>query len=159
MYWSENLSKLRLVGPHAERMRNPDEAWPLLTVDAYSARAPLTPRSELEASAVPVLGHHVLLHKRRCRQRVLEGQISAPWCHGCASSLGNKSPEMPKFRLANHKWLGRLAKVQLKVLSQTYLGHRLLLSLARAVARKVVFRPEGSRSGRTCLARCLSPEA
>ena len=53
------------------------------------------------------------------------------------------------FALANHNWLGRLTKVQLKLFSQTYLGHRLLLSLARAVTRKVVHRPEGSHSGRT----------
>ena len=57
---------------------------------------------------------------------------------------------MPQFVLANHNWLGRL-NVQLKLLLQKYLGHWLLLSLARAVARNVVFRPEGSHSGRTCL--------
>ena len=130
MYWSENLLRLHLVGPHAEWMCNPDRAWPLLAVDAYSARAPLIPRSELEASAVFVLEHLVLLHKRRCGQCALEGKIPAPWCHDCASSLGKKSPEMPRFALANHNWLGRLTKVQLKLLSQTYMGHRLLLTLA-----------------------------
>ena len=56
---------------------------------------------------------------------------------------------MPAFALANHNWLGRLTKVQLKLLSQEYLGHRLLLSLARAVTSKVVYRKEGSTSGRS----------
>ena len=41
--------------------------------------------------------------------------------HECAFSLGKKSPEMPMFALANHNWLGRLTKVQLNLLSKTYL--------------------------------------
>ena len=58
-------------------------------------------------------------------------------------------PEMPHFALANHNWLGRLTKLQQKLLLQEYLGHRLLLSLARAITSKVIFRPEGTDSGRS----------
>ena len=55
---------------------------------------------------------------------------------------------MPKLALANHNWLGRLTKLQLKLFSPEYLGHRLLLSLARAVTSKVIVRPEGVKTGR-----------
>ena len=72
-----------------------------------------------------------------------------PWCQECSSYLGMKPPRMPPCAIANHNWLGRLTKVQLKLLSQNYLGHRLLLSLARAVTSKVIYRPEESTTGRS----------
>ena len=56
---------------------------------------------------------------------------------------------MPPCALANLNWLGRLTKVQLKLLRPEYLGHRLLLSLARAITTKVIFRPDGHHAGRT----------
>ena len=148
LHWSEDLSWRHIVGPHADWLARPEEAWQLLSVENYSARAPLIPLPELEASAVMLAGRLVLLHKRRCSEASLAGQVPVPWCHQCSSHLGLKPPRMPAFALANHNWLGRLTKVQLKLLSQTYLGHRLLLSLARAVTSKVVYRPEGSNSGR-----------
>ena len=94
-------------------------------------------------------GRLVLLHKRRCPETALAGQVPVPWCQECSSHVGLKPPRMPAFALANHNWLGRLTKVQLKLLSQKYLGHRLLLSLARAVTSKVVYRKAGSTSGRS----------
>ena len=149
LHWPEDLSWRHIVGPHADWLARPEEAWQLLSVENYSARAPLIPLPELEASAVMLAGRLVLLHKRRCSETSLAGQVPVPWCHQCSSHLGLKPPRMPAFALANHNWLGRLTKVQLKLLSQTYLGHRLLLSLARAVTSKVVYRPEGSNSGRS----------
>ena len=56
---------------------------------------------------------------------------------------------MPRFALANHNWLGRLTQVQRKLMRPEYLGHRLLLSLARAVTTKVIFRPEGHQAGKS----------
>ncbi len=148
MYWSEDLRKLHLVGLHADWIQQPDKAWAFLAEEAYASRAPRIPRSELQASAVPIHGQLVLLHKRRCSQAALEGKIAVPWCQDCSHSFGDAAPEMPSFALANHNWLGRLTKLQQKLLSQEYLGHRLLLSLARAITSKVIFRPEGTDSGR-----------
>ena len=115
----------------------------------YHVRAPRIPLSELEASAVKLGEYHVLLHKRRCSEAALSGEATVPWCRQCASQLSQKPPRMPAFAIANHNWLGRLTEVQLKLLDQKYLGHRLLLSLARAVTSKVVYRPDGAGSGRS----------
>ena len=49
---------------------------------------------------------------------------------------------MPVCALANHNWLGRLCGVQQKLSKPEYLGHRLLMSLARVVTTKVVWRPD-----------------
>ena len=78
MFWSEDLSQLHITGPHADWMPHPEEAWSLLSADAYSCRAPLIPRSELQASAVPINGQHVLLHKRRCSQAAVHGDTPRP---------------------------------------------------------------------------------
>ena len=56
---------------------------------------------------------------------------------------------MPTFALANLNWLGRLTCIQKKLLGRNYLGHRLLMSLPRAVTTKVIFRPVGHQPGRT----------
>ena len=150
MCWSEELLKRHLSGgAHADWIACPANAWKLLSVEDYNARAPLIPLSELEASAVMLGGHLVLLHKRRCCESSLAGEVPVPWCQECSSYLGMKPPRMPPCAIANHNWLGRLTKVQLKLLSQNYLGHRLLLSLARAVTSKVIYRPEGSTTGRS----------
>ncbi len=65
LYWSEDLSWRHIVGPHAAWIACPEEAWQVLSVENYSARAPRIPLSELEASAVMLRGRIVLLHKRR----------------------------------------------------------------------------------------------
>ena len=75
MYWSEDLLKRHLAGPHADWIASPAEAWQLLSVEGYNARAPLIPLSELEASAVMLGGHLVLLHKPRCCESSLAGEV------------------------------------------------------------------------------------
>ena len=149
IFWSEDLYKRYLVGIHADWLQRPEEAYALLSVEAYSRLAPRIPQTELQASAVEVGGRLVLLHRRRCSQSALDGAVGVPWCQECARSLGKSTPEMPPCALANLNWLGRLTKVQLKLLRPEYLGHRLLLSLARAVTTKVIFRPDGHHAGRT----------
>ena len=149
MFWSEDLSQLHMTGPHADWMPHSEEAWALLSADAYSCRAPLIPRSELRASAVLINGQHVLLHKRRCHHSAVQGITPVPWCQVCARALSKAPPQMPWCALANHNWLGRLTAVQQKLLTQKYIGHRLLLSLARPVTSKVVFRPNASHSGKS----------
>ena len=144
MYWSEEMERRHLAGLHADWLRNPSEVWGLLSVDSYRSRAPLIPLEELEASAVSMSGVMVLLHKRRCPEAVLNGTVAAQWCRECARSLGKATPEMPLCALANHNWGGRLTLVQRKLLSPEYLGHRLLLSLARPVTQKIVFRNAGA---------------
>ena len=149
IFWSEDLHKRHLVGIHADWLQRPEEAYALLSVEAYSRLAPRIPQTELQASAVDVGGRLVLLHRRRCSQSALDGAVGVPWCQECARSLGKSTPEMPPCALANLNWLGRLTKVQLKLLRPEYLGHRLLLSLARAVTTKVIFRPDGHHAGRS----------
>ena len=149
LFWPEDLKKLHIVGKHANWMENAEEAWQILSEERYSHRAPLIPREELRASSVEVNGVLVLLHKRRCCEDALKGDIAVPWCQECSASLGRRHPEMPKFALANHNWLGRLNQIQRKLMTQKYLGHRLMLSLARAVTTKVIFRPEGQQPGKS----------
>ena len=87
-----------MVGPHADWLAQPEEAWELLSVDNYNIRAPRVPLSELEASAVMLAGRLILLHKRRCTQTPLAGQVAVPWCQHCSSHLGQKPPRMPAAR-------------------------------------------------------------
>ena len=94
-------------------------------------------------------GVPVLLHKRRCPEAAVDGDVAVPWCQECAESLGQPNPVMPRVALAYHNWQGRLTKVQQKLMRPEYLGHRLLMSLARAVTTKVIFRPEGQQTGRS----------
>ena len=77
MFWSEDLSQLHISGPHADWIRRPEEAWALLSSDAYSCRALLIPHSELQASAVCIDGQDVLLHIRRCSQIAVHGALSS----------------------------------------------------------------------------------
>ena len=143
------MQKLHLRGSHADWLQKPSEAWELLSEEMYASRAPLIPRSELIASAIDIDGVRVLLHKRRCSKAACDGDVAVPWCKDCAESLGGQNPVMPRFALANHNWQGRLTKVQQKLMRPEYLGHRLLISLARAVTTKVIFRPEGHQTGKS----------
>ena len=139
MFWSEDMKKLHIGGDHGDWLQKPSVAWQPMREESYNRRAPLIPREELKASSVDVNGVLVLLHKRRCPDAALHGDVAVPWCQECAESLGRANPVMPRFALANHNWWGRLTKVQRKLMRPEYLGHRLLLSLARAVTTKVIF--------------------
>ena len=92
LLWPEYLSWRYIVGPHADWLAQPDEAWQLLSVENYSARAPLIPVPELKASAVMLAGRLVLLHKRRCSEKSLAGEVPVPWCHQCSSYIAQTPP-------------------------------------------------------------------
>ena len=94
---SEDMKKLHLRGDHADWPQKPSMAWQLLSEESYSSRAPLIPREELQASAVHINGVLVLLHKRRCPEAALHGDVAVPWCQECAESLGQPNPVMPRL--------------------------------------------------------------
>ena len=144
MYWTEDLERRHLAGLHSDWLRNPDAVWNMLSVRAYSQRCPRIPVEELEASAVEIAGTLVLLHKRRCSPAVVSGDAPAAFCRDCAEALSYSPPRWPLAALANLNWLGRVTKRQMELMQPKRLGHRLLLSLARIVTTKLVFRPAGS---------------
>ena len=76
MFWSEDMQRLHLVGPHAEWLQCPEQAWALLSEEFYSRRMPRIPRAELQASAVRLHDRLILLHRRRCPQPALDGAVA-----------------------------------------------------------------------------------
>ena len=73
------------------------------------------PEEELKASAVnlrigdtePREHQLVLLHKRRVSQAQADGDEKVFVCSDCHDSFKLKIPQLCKFSLANHMWIGR----------------------------------------------------
>ena len=102
------------------------------------------PEAELKASSVYLrVGNtnkrkHVLLHKRRVNESQAMGEERACVCQDCYGAFWKRPPQMCKYALANHMWLGRWPVL----FRDASLAHQMLLALARVVTTKVVLRPE-----------------
>ena len=133
-------------------MTSPAAVAELLHWRKYHEHWPLIPEAELRASAVNLrVGDSedyslVLLHKRRVNLAQASGEQDAFVCEDCYDAFKQRPPQLCKFSLANHLWLGRWDPL----FREANLSHQMLLALARIVTTKVVLRPEGratSRSG------------
>jgi hypothetical protein len=153
LMWREELYEVYLAGPDCF-MKAPGEVAKLLHWKTYHQHWPDIPEEELKASAVnlrvgdsrPPEYQLLLLHKRRVSQAQAEGDEKAFVCSDCHDAFKLQTPQLCRFSLANHMWIGRWDPLFRKA----NIAHQMLLALARIVTTKVVLRPEGratSRSG------------
>ena len=110
--WREELHEVFLAGPDCF-MESPSEVAKLLHWKTYHEHWPDIPEEELKASAVNLrIGDTdqrqlVLLHKRRVSQAQADGDEKVFVCSDCHDSFRLKIPQLCKFSLANHMWIGR----------------------------------------------------
>ena len=150
--WTEDLNFEFLAGEECE-MKDPDGVAALLDYKLYhqhwSWEGPEgetcgIPEAELKASSVHLrVGNtnkrkHVLLHKRRVNESQAMGEERACVCQDCYGAFWKRPPQMCKYALANHMWLGRWPVL----FRDASLAHQMLLALARVVTTKVVLWPE-----------------
>ena len=144
-HWLEDLHAVYLAGEQSF-VRCPSQVWKMLSVERYAERWPrIATTGELEASAVTIGGHRVLLHKRRVTEAQATGSDPAYVCDDCREAFGADVPWMCKYALANDLWLGRWDPL----FRDANLAHQMLLALVRIVTTKVVLRPDGAQTSHT----------
>ena len=151
LMWREDVKEVFLAGPSCF-MTSPALVAELLDWNKYHEHWPKIPEAELKASAVNLregnteIRKLVLLHKRRVNQAQASGKQEVFVCTDCHEAFKSKKPQLCKYCLAQHLWLGRWDPL----FRGANIAHQMLLALARIVTTKVVLRPEGrttSQSG------------
>ena len=107
------------------------EAWDLVPKEELIAS---TARMRLGDSQVHGLE---LLHERRVNDAQARLEVKANVCQECFDNC-TKTPTMCKCALANHAWIGRWPRL----FRDATLAREMLIALARAVATKIVPRPD-----------------
>ena len=148
--WREDLEEVFLAGPNCF-MASPSLVAEMLDWKLYHEHWPDIPEAELKASAVNLrVGSSenyrlVLLHKRRVSQAQASGEQEAFVCGDCYSAFQPTRPQLCRYSLANHLWLGRWDPL----FRRANISHQMLLALARIVTTKVVLRPEGRKTSQS----------
>ena len=112
LHWRETLRSVFLAGENCF-MAAPEAGAELLAWEKYHRHWPLIPAKELQASCVNLrLGtsEHcklVLLHKRRVTAAQARGDEEVFVCQDCHDAVQRQEPQMCKYALVNHMWLGR----------------------------------------------------